>query len=40
MNGVFGASQPVGEKHNREHGEDHPIGAKTVTAPATVSGLV
>ncbi len=31
---------PVGQKHNREHGEDHPIGANTVTAPATVSGLV
>ncbi len=36
----FGASKPVGEKHNREHGVDHPIGAETVTAPATVSGLV
>ena len=23
---------------NREHGEDDPIGAETVTAPATVSG--
>jgi hypothetical protein len=25
---------------NREHGEDDPNGAKTVTAPATVSGEV
>ena len=24
---------------NREHGEDDPNGAKTVAAPATVSGL-
>jgi hypothetical protein len=31
---------PVGQKHNREHGEDDPIGAETVTAPATVSGEV
>ena len=23
---------------NREHGEDDPIGAESVTAPATVSG--
>ena len=25
---------------NREHGEDDPIGTKTVAAPATVSGLL
>jgi len=35
---VFGASTPVGQRHNRERGEDHPIGTETVTAPATVSG--
>jgi hypothetical protein len=33
-----GASMPDGKRPNREHGADHPIGAKTVTAPATVSG--
>ena len=37
---LFGASTPVGQEHNREHGEDHPTGAEPVTAPATVSGLV
>jgi hypothetical protein len=30
----------VGQGPNREHGEDDPIGAKPVTAPATVSGEV
>ena len=28
------------EEPNREHGADDPKGAKTVTAPATVSGEV
>ena len=32
-------SQTVREP-NREHGEDDPIGADAVTAPATVSGEV
>ena len=36
---VSGASHgPLGPKQNREHGEDDPIGADAVTAPATVSG--
>jgi cobalt transporter subunit CbtB len=39
--GMFGASHGHnGLKPNREHGADDPIGAKTVTAPATVSGEV
>jgi cobalt transporter subunit CbtB len=29
---------PKGGGPNREHGEDDPIGAESVTAPATVSG--
>ena len=37
---VLGAQKPYGEEPNREHGEDDPKGAKTVTAPATVSGEV
>src|SRR5262245_48292750 len=35
-----GALKPAGQEPNREHGADDPIGAKTVTAPATVSGEV
>jgi cobalt transporter subunit CbtB len=39
IRGASGASHgPQGRKLKREHGADDPIGAKTVTAPATVSG--
>ncbi len=40
INDLFGAHLPAGNGPNREHGADDPIGANTMTAPATVSGEV
>ena len=35
---VFGSPRPLRQRDKREHGADYPSGAKTVAAPATVSG--
>ena len=38
VNDGFGSTPPFGGWTKREHGADDPNGAKTVAAPATVSG--